>query len=103
MAQRRLDDHLRDSLSTKSLASHEILLFQSCQSIAAPCESQDGCRSNQTAAVHYNAEPLDERHQPVNRCSHVVGGEAADKGIELGRGRTDAEKERYFNEYQHEG
>lgn len=47
-----------------------------------------------------DAQPLDQAHDPVNSCAHVVRSETADEGVE-GWGRwADAEEKRYFDEYE---
>lgn len=95
-----LDNHLRNSLSTKCLTTHEFLLLQSGQRIAKSCQSQDNSCRDQAACIDYEAEPLGNRHDTVDCCSHVVCGESSDESIELGRGRADPEEERDFDEYE---
>ena len=98
-----LDDHLCDSLPTKCLATHEFLLLQSGQCIARPRQSQYNGRGNQAARIHYDAEPLSQRHGSVNTSSRVIGGKSADESIKPRRGRADSEKKRYLDEYEDEG
>ena len=100
--QARLDNHLSNTLATKRLASDKVLLLQSCKGIATSSQSQNNGCGDQTTCVNDNAEVLYQRHYAVNSCSHVVGCEAADKGVELGGCRTNSEEERNLNEYEDE-
>lgn len=95
-----LDNHLCNSLSAECLTAHELLLLQSRQRIAKSCQSQNNSCRDQAAGIDYEAEPLNHRHDPVDCCSHVVRGESANKGIELGRGRADPEEKGDLDEYE---
>jgi hypothetical protein len=98
-----LDNHLCDTLATEGLAAHKLLLFQSGQCIACSRKHQDHGRGDQAARVHDDAQPLDQGHDAVNGGAHIVGREAADEGIEFGGCRTDAQKERDFDEDEDQG
>jgi len=98
----RSDNHLRNALSTECLATDELLLSQSCQSVAYSRQSQEDSCGNQTASIHYDAEKLNHGHHAIDCCSHVVGGESADESVELGRCRTDSKQERNLNKDKHQ-
>ncbi len=85
-----LDNHLCDALSTKRLAAHKLLLFQSSECVACSSEGQHNGGCNQAAGINYDAQPLDQGHDTVDAGSHVVCREATDESVEFGRGGADA-------------
>jgi len=48
--------------------------------------------------VRDGAEELDEGHDAVGGCAHVVGRDLADVGVKGRRGRADAQQERHLDE-----
>jgi hypothetical protein len=97
-----LDNHLRDTLSTKGLAANESLASDSGEEIADGSEGKEDSRGDETGRVDKDAEELYERQNSVGSCPEVVGRDHADVGIELARSRADSEEQRYFDEENEE-
>ena len=98
-----LHNHLRDSLATQGLAAHEFLLRDGGQSIEYCRDEEEHGRSEQTRRSADKTDPLDSAEDHVDGGAHRVGGEAADKLVELGGGGTDSEEEGNLYEEDHEG
>lgn len=87
----RLDNHLRDTVATESLAPHECLSLDTRQRIADRSEQQeDGCCQERRWWGSDAAQELDDRHDEVGGGAHVVGRDLANESVELARGRADA-------------
>lgn len=98
-----LDDHLRDTVAAEGLAANKLLALQTSQRVEEGGDREDDGSGNETRGSRYETNPLDCTHGGVHSRAHVVGGEAADEGIELGGRRANTEKERYLNKEDDEG
>ena len=94
----RLDDHLRNSLSTQRLAAYKSLALDTSKRIEYGGDQQENGRSDQTGGHCGKAGPLDGAHAKVDESAHIVGLEFANESVKLGRRRADSEEERYLNE-----
>lgn len=93
-----LDDHLRNSLSTQSLAANKVLALQSSQSIEeSGNEKQDGGR-NQTRCTGDKTDPLDGAHDGIHGRAHPVSGESPNEVVEFLRSWANPEQEGNLNE-----
>lgn len=97
------NDHLRDTLAAKGLAADKLLALQTSQRVEEGGDREDDGGGDETRRASYETNPLDSTHGGVHGGAHVVGGEAADEGIELGGCRANTEEERYLNEEDDEG
>lgn len=95
---RRLDDHLRDALSTQRLAALECLALETSKRVEDGREEQDHGSSDQAGDSRGNASPLYCAHGGVESGAQKVGLELANESVEFGRRRTDPEEQRYFEE-----
>lgn len=98
-----LDYHLRDTVAAEGLAADKLLALQTSQRVEEGSDREDDGSRNETRGARYETNPLDSTHGGVHSRAHVVGGEAADEGIELGGSRANTEEERYLNEEDDEG
>lgn len=93
------NDHLRNPLPSERLASHETLPFEPSDEVAYRCQKEHNGRRDQTGGVLDQAKPLNEAHRSVNRCAHIVRGEASDEVVKRARRRANAEEQGNFDEY----
>lgn len=80
-----LDNHLRNSGSAQCFATDKSLALDPSKEIAEGSEGQKDASSNQAAGAIEVAQELEQSHDGVGRCSHVVGRNPANKLIELAR------------------
>jgi hypothetical protein len=99
----RLHNHLRHTLATQRLATHEVLVLQSGESVEKGGESEENRGGNQTAGTRGQASPLDGAHGPVHGGAHIVARDFPDEAVELGARRANAEQERDLDEQDDEG
>lgn len=100
---RSLDNHLRNTLSTKRFTSHKALTLHTSQSVESRRNSQHNSGGNQTRCTDDQTQPLHQCHHTVKSCSHVIRCESSHECVEFrGRG-TDSQQERNFDEYDEEG
>lgn len=99
----RLDDHLGDALAAEGLGADEVLALEAGEGVADGGQGQEDGGGDQGAAAAEDAEVLDDGHDGVGSGAHVVGGDAADEGVELLGGRADAEEEGDLNEEDDQG
>jgi len=98
-----LNNHLRNTLSTKRLTTNETLTFNTSQRVERSRNRQKHSRSNQTRCAKNQAQPLNEPHDAIKPGSHVIRREAFHEGIEFGGGRADSEQKRNFDKDDEEG
>jgi hypothetical protein len=100
----RSNNHLRYTLSSKCLAVHECLSLDTRQQIQHSRDKKHNCGREEGGGVTcYQREPLHNRHDTVHRSARVVGLKTADEVVEFGRGRTDSQEQRDFDEEDDEG
>lgn len=97
-----LDNHLRNTRSSKRLARRETLSLQSSQRIECRRNEQEDGRGDQTADINNKTEPLYDAHDQIDGGAHIVGLESADELIELGRGWAYPEQKGNFDEEEDE-
>lgn len=97
------NDHLSHTLSSKRLASHELLLPQACQCVEDGGDKQDDSGGDKATGVGENAQPLNQAHYAIDSGSHVVSRETTDEGIEFGRCRTDPKEKWNLDKQNHKG
>lgn len=98
-----LDNHLRDTVATEGLATHERLALDTRQRIADRSEQQeDGRCQERRWRGPDTAQELDDGHDEIGGGAHVVGRDLANEGVELARGRADAQEEGNFDEQYQE-
>lgn len=88
-----LDNHLRNAMATKSLATNESLAPNSCKEIADSRNQEKDTRSNQASGGANSAKKLEECHHTVRSGAKVVGGDTANGFIKLGRGWANSEQQ----------
>lgn len=98
-----LYNHLRNPLPSKRLTVHERLSPHPGQQVEHRGHQQEHRSRDETGRRGNQTQPLDQRHDTIDCCAHVVRLEAADEGIEPSGGRADAEKERDLDEEDYEG
>lgn len=98
-----LYNHLRHPRSTKRLASHKRLALDRRQDVAETRDRQEDAGDNEGRGAADAGQEDDDSHDAVGGGAHVVGRDLADGVVEGRRGRADAEKERHFDEEDHEG
>ena len=98
-----LYDHLRDTLSAERLAALERLALETSKRVEDGRKQQKECRDDQASHHGQQTEPLHNAHDQVDGSTHVVCLESANEAVEFGRRGTDAEEERYLDEYNDKG
>ena len=87
-----LYNHLRDTLSTQSLAALERLSLQSSKCVEDGSEHQQHGCGNQASHPRGDAGPLYSAASGVECSAEVVGLDLSNKGVEFGRGWAKAEE-----------
>jgi hypothetical protein len=100
---RRLHDHLGNALAAERLGADEILALDGSQEVADASEREEHASRDQARAAEDDAEELHDGKDGIGGGAHVVGRDPADGGVELGRGRADAQQEGNFDEDDDEG
>lgn len=85
------NDHLRNTLTAECLAADELLAPQTSQRVEDGGDSEHDSGGNETRGAGDETNPLDSTHSGIHSGAHVIGGEAADEGIELGGCGADTE------------
>jgi hypothetical protein len=96
-------DHLRNTLSTKCLATLKLLPLETSERVKDRRNHQEDGRDNQARGLGPYADPLYDAHHGVDGSAHVVRTKFTDEGVEFRRGRADTEEQRDFDEYDDEG
>ena len=97
------NDHLRNALPAQRLTRRKLLLLQPRERIKRRGDQQYDRGRDQARRVPDDGEELDDAHDEVDGGAHVVCLEASDEGVEVLRGRADAQQERDFDEDEDEG
>ena len=98
-----LHNHLRDTLAAERLAADKGLALDGGEQIADGGKGEEDARSDQTRVGPNGAEELQDGHDAVGGGAKIVGRDGADGGIELARGRANAEQQRDLDEQNQEG
>ena len=85
-----LNDHLRYTSTAKRLASHKVLVFETRECVACRSHEEDDSAGDETGCAEDETAPLNDGKGEVDTGAHIVGAEAADKGVELLRSRADS-------------
>lgn len=86
-----LYDHLGDAGASKGLATNEGLSLDPGSKVTEGREGKDYGGGDQTGSGNGNAEPLNQSHDTVSACAHVIRRDPADRGIEARRGRANSQ------------
>jgi hypothetical protein len=98
-----LNNHLRNALSAQRLTRRKLLLLQPRERIKGRGNQQHDRSRDQARRVADDGEELDDAHDEVDGGAHVICLETADEGVEVLRGRADAEEKWDFDEDEDEG
>lgn len=93
----KLDDHLSDTVTTQSLATHEALTLDAGQCIEDGRDEQDDGSDDKAGRLDCKRDPLDDTHCKVDRGAHVIGLESANECIKRGRRWADAQEKGDFD------
>lgn len=77
------DNHLCNSLTTQGLATHKLLLRQSCECVENRRDEKEDGTSNQARSPLGETDKLDTAKDGVDEGAHRVGCKTADKRIEF--------------------
>lgn len=94
----RLYNHLRDTLTTKGLASNESLALDSGKEVAEGSEGEHDSGGDKAGSSPRNANELNRRHDSVGGGTGVVGRDLTEGGIEGGRGGAYSQEKRDLDE-----
>lgn len=72
--------------------------FDTGEQVADGRDGQEDRRRHQTSRAKDDRQELEQAHNTVGTCAHVVGRDAPDRGVEPGRGRANAEEKRNLDE-----
>lgn len=100
---RFLNNHLRHTLSTKSLAANEGLSLDSSGKVAERRKREEDGGGNEGCSAVEKTEEEDDGHDGIGGGAHVIRGDLANGGVELGGGRADAQEEGHLDEEDTEG
>jgi len=76
-----LNNHLSDAVSTQCLATNEALPSNTSERVEAGCYQKEYGSCNQTRRPSDDRKPLDDAHDKIDTCAHVVRLESANECI----------------------
>lgn len=85
-------------MAAQRLAADEALALDARQRVEGGRQQQEDGGDDEAGRLHDDAQPLHQAHHEVDDRAHVVGLEAADERVELGRGRADVQQQRDLDE-----